>query len=139
MEAISHKHVFFTNKYPHKSTNPTPSSSHICSNSPLIAILLQFLNVVPLPLITGKVPESMICSTLVFFSVCSQTSFYIFVNQIVCVDAKCTCVTHSVLHMVVIANDILKGILQSLSERFTPFTYICIIYWLCIVRLHKDR
>ncbi|KAK2154198.1 hypothetical protein NP493_2213g00007 [Ridgeia piscesae] len=54
-------------KYPHKSTNPTPSSSHICSNSPLIAILLQFLNVIPLPLITGKIPESMICSTLVFF------------------------------------------------------------------------
>ena len=69
-------------KYPHKSTNPTPSSSHICSNSPLIAILFQFLNVVPLPLITGKIPESMICSTLVFFSV-STNSLYLFTILVV--------------------------------------------------------
>ena len=41
-------------------------------------------------------------------NVCSQTSFYIFVNQIVCVDAKCTCLMHSMLHMVVITNDSLK-------------------------------
>ena len=27
----------------------------------------------------------------------------------------------------------------SVSKRFTPFTYICIIYWLCIVIVHKDR
>ena len=26
-----------------------------------------------------------------------------------------------------------------ISERFTTFTYICIIYWLCIVFIHKDR
>ena len=25
------------------------------------------------------------------------------------------------------------------SERVTAFTYICIIYWLCIVIVHKDR
>ena len=62
-------------------TNPTPSS-HICSNSPLIAILLQFLNVAPLPLNTGKIPESMICSTLVFFSV-STNSLYLFTILVV--------------------------------------------------------
>ena len=33
----------------------------------LIAILLQFLYVAPLPSITGKIPERIICSTLVFF------------------------------------------------------------------------
>ena len=38
-------------------TNPTPSSSRICSTSALVAILLQFLYVAPLPLITGKIPE----------------------------------------------------------------------------------
>ena len=26
-----------------------------------------------------------------------------------------------------------------ISEIFTSFTYICIIYWLCIIIVHKDR
>ena len=56
MEAISHK-----------SMNLIPSS-HICSTRALIATHLQFLYVVPLPLITGKIPERIICSNLVFFS-----------------------------------------------------------------------
>ena len=55
-------------KYPHTSMNLTPSSSHICSTRALIAILLQFLYVAPLPPITDKVAERIICSTLVFFS-----------------------------------------------------------------------
>ena len=37
-----------------------------------------------------------------------KTSCYIFVNQIVCVDAKCTRLTHSMLHILVITNDILQ-------------------------------
>ena len=58
----------FSTKYPHKSMNPTPSSSYICYTRALIAILLQFLYVAPLPSITGKIPERIICSILVFFS-----------------------------------------------------------------------
>ncbi|KAK2149581.1 hypothetical protein NP493_2956g00011 [Ridgeia piscesae] len=58
----------FPTKYPHKSKNPTPCSSHICSTRAVIAILLQCLYVVPLPPITGKIPERIIFSTLVFFS-----------------------------------------------------------------------
>ena len=30
----------------------------------------------------------------------------------------------------------LKG--TSVSERFTVLTYICILYWLCLVTVHKD-
>jgi len=37
-----------------------------------------------------------------------KTPFYIFVNQIVCVDTKYTCLALSMLHMAVITNDILK-------------------------------
>ena len=55
----------FPTKYPHKSKNPTTSSSHICSTRALIVHLLQFLYVDP---ITGKIPERIICSTVVFFS-----------------------------------------------------------------------
>ena len=55
----------FPTKYPHKSMNPTASSSNICSTRTLIAILLQFLYAAPLP---GKIPESIICLTLVLFS-----------------------------------------------------------------------
>ncbi|KAK2185267.1 hypothetical protein NP493_241g05032 [Ridgeia piscesae] len=58
----------FPTKQPHKSMNPTPSSSHICSTRELIAILLQFLYVAPLPPITSMIPERIICSTIVFFS-----------------------------------------------------------------------
>ena len=59
----------YPTKYPHISTNPThSSSSHICCTRALIAILLQFLYVAPLPLITGKIPDRIICSTIVFFS-----------------------------------------------------------------------
>ena len=35
-------------------------------------------------------------------NVSSQTSFYILVNQIDCVDAKYTCFAHSVLHLAVL-------------------------------------
>ena len=28
---------------------------------------------------------------------------------------------------------------SSVSERFAAFTYICLIYWLCIVIEHNDR
>ena len=52
------------------------------SARPLIAILLQFLNIAPLPLITGKIPDSTICSTLVFFSV-SVNSLYLFTILVV--------------------------------------------------------
>ena len=69
MEAISHIHVFFPNKV------STPFFSHICSTSALIAIFLQFIYVAPLPLITGNIPERIICSTLVFFSVCTNSLY----------------------------------------------------------------
>ena len=55
-------------KYPHKSMDPSPSLSHICSIIAFIAIVLQFLYVAPLPPITGKIPEMIFCSTSVFFS-----------------------------------------------------------------------
>ena len=48
----------------------------------------------------------MIISCNSFFNVCSQTSFYIFVNQIVCVDAKCICFTYSMLHLGVITSNV---------------------------------
>ena len=48
--------------------NPTPSSSHIYSTRTLVAILFQFIYVSPLPPITGKIPERINCSTLVFSS-----------------------------------------------------------------------
>ena len=34
-------------------------------------------------------------------------------------------------------SNVVKGILQ--SERFTVLTYICILYWLCLVIVHRDR
>ena len=60
--------------------------------------------------ITQRGPVSISCNIrqVVFEKLCSQTPFYIFVNQIVCVDSKCTCLTHSMLHMVIITNDILQ-------------------------------
>ena len=63
-------------------TNPTHSSSHIYSTSALNAILLQFLYGAPPPLVTGKIPETMICSILVFFSV-STNSLYLFTILVV--------------------------------------------------------
>ena len=44
-----------------------------------------------------------------FENVCSQTSFYKIVNQIVCVDANFTYLAFSMLHMAVITKDILKA------------------------------
>ena len=41
-------------------------------------------------------------------NVYSQTSFYIFVNQVVCVFAKCTCLAHSMLHLAEFISDIHK-------------------------------
>ena len=43
-------------------------SNSVFSTRALIAIRLQFLYVAPLPPITGKIPERIICSILVFFS-----------------------------------------------------------------------
>ena len=60
----------------------------------------------------------------------SQTSFYIFVDQIVCVDAKCTCLTHSMLHMMVIINDILQcSTCERVRLTFQKFSdyVVCII------------
>jgi len=34
-------------------------------------------------------------------------SFCVFVNQIVLVDAKCTCFAHCMLHLAVITSDVL--------------------------------
>ena len=55
-------------------------------------------------------PVSILCNISTFYeNVCSQTSFYILVNQIVCVDAKCTCLALAMLHMAVITKNILKS------------------------------
>ena len=74
MEAISHIHVFFPNKI---SPQINKSNSFFLSHMlyDLNAPLLQFIYVVPLPLITGEIPERIICSNLVFFCV-STNSLY---------------------------------------------------------------
>ena len=68
-----------------------------------------------------------------FENVCSQTSFYIFVNEIVCVDAKCTCLALSMLHMAVITKDIVNvfdsrsystGVSLTIVYTFGHFSYV---------------
>ena len=47
-------------------------------------------------------PQGQGPSQVVYFeNVYSQTSFFTFVNQNVCVDAKCTCFAHAMLHLAV--------------------------------------
>ena len=59
---------------------------------------------------TLHTPQCQGPSQVVYFeNVCLQTSFYICVNQIVCVDAKCTCFAHSMLHLAVFISDILNS------------------------------
>ncbi len=46
------------------------------------------------------------CNISYLFRKCLQTSFYMLINQIVCVDAKCTCFANPMLHLAVITSDI---------------------------------
>ena len=65
---LSRTYFLSEKKYPHKSMNPNPSSSYICSTRALIFILLQFLCDAPLPPNSGKIPKRLIFSTIVFFN-----------------------------------------------------------------------
>jgi hypothetical protein len=58
--------------------------------------------------LTGPISTSCNIRCFFFENVYSQTSFYIIVNQVVCVFAKCTCLAHSMLHLAEFISDIHK-------------------------------